>query len=159
VKRLAALLVLVLVVSCGSAPPAMRSPPVSVLVIPTTVPNGRVDVIVKPIYMVGETIRATIRLSPTTGTLRGPLDPSIQASGFHATAIVRHLAIDPISVTAGSAEVAVPWDMHDDSGAAVGSDDYSLVFNVIDDAGRMTMVGATPPGPLVRSEEAAADAR
>jgi hypothetical protein len=143
VKRLAALLALLLSVSCGAAPPARTSAPVTDLVIPTTVPNGTVEVIVKPTYTVGEPIRATIRISPTTGTLRGPLDPFVQASGFHGTATVRHLIIDPISVSAGSADVAVLWDMRDDAGTAVGSDDYSLVFNVIDDAGRRTTVGAT----------------
>jgi len=143
VKRLAALLALLLSVSCGTAPPARTSAPVTDLVVPTTVPNGRVDVIVKPTYTVGESVRATIRLSPTTGTLRGPLDPFVQASGFHGTATVRHLIIDPISVSAGSADVVVLWDMRDDAGTAVGSDDYSLVFNVIDDAGRRTTVGAT----------------
>ena len=142
-RRLAALLALLVVMSCGSAPPVRTSAPVADLVIPTTVPNGKVEVIVKPTYMVGETIRATIRLNPTMGTLRGPLDPFIQASGFHGTATVRHLGVDPISVGAGSAEVLVLWDMRDDSGTAVGSDDYSLVFNVIDDAGRTTTVGAT----------------
>lgn len=142
-KRLAALLALLLSVSCGPAPPVRTSAPVTDLVVPTTVPNGKVEVIVKPTYTVGETIRATVRLSPTTGTLRGPLDPFVQASGFHGTATVRHLVIDPISVSAGSADVAVLWDMRDDAGTAVGSDDYSLVFNVIDDAGRRTTVGAT----------------
>ena len=141
--RLAALVGLLLFVSCASAPPARTASPVSDLVIPTTVPNGKVEVVVKPIYTAGQTIRATIRLAPTTGTLRGPLDPFIQASGFHGTATVRRLAVDPISVTAGSAEVVVSWDMRDDGGAAVGSDDYSLVFNVIDDAGRTTTVGTT----------------
>ena len=142
-RRLAALAALLVFVACGSGPPVRTSAPPGDLVIPTTVPNGKVDVIVKPTYTVGETIRATIRLSPTTGTLRGPLDPFVQASGFHGTATVRHLAIDPITVAAGSADVAVLWDMRDDAGTAVGSDDYSLVFNVIDDAGRATTVGAT----------------
>ena len=142
-KRHAALLGFLLLAACGSAPPVRTAAPVSDLVIPTTVPNGRVDVIVKPTYIVGETIRATIRLSPATGTLRGPLDPFVQASGFHGTATVRHLAVDPISVSAGAADVVVLWDMRDDSGTAVGSDDYSLVFNVTDDAGRTTTVGAT----------------
>src|SRR5256885_15901857 len=141
-RRLAALLALLVVMSCGSAPPVRTLAPVGDLVIPTTVPNGKVDVIVKPTYTVGETIRATIRLSPATGTLRGPLDPFVQASGFHGTATVRHLAIDPISVSAGSGEVVVLWDMRDDSGTAGGSDDYSLVFNVIDNAGRTTTAGA-----------------
>ena len=142
-KRLAALLAMLLLLSCGSATPARTPAPLTDLVIPTTVPNGKVEVIVKSTYTTGEPIRATIRLRPTTGTLRGPLDPYVQASGFHGTATVRHLAIDPVSVAAGSADVAVQWDMRDDAGTAVGSDDYSLVFNVIDDSGRTTTVGAT----------------
>src|SRR5438067_2422420 len=99
--------------------------------------------VVKGTYAVGEMVRATVRLLPATGSLRGPLDPFIQASGFHGTATVRHLSIDPISVSAGSAEAVVQWDMRDDGGKAVGSDDYSLVFSVIDDSGRTTSVGAT----------------
>ena len=141
-KRVA-LLAIVLCAACSSTPPAKTVVPIAELVIPTTVPNGKVDVVVKSTYVVGQPIRATIRLTPTTGTLRGPLDPFVQASGFHGTATVRHLAIDPISVSAGSGEVAVVWDMRDDAGTAVGSDDYSLVFNVVDDAGRRSTVGAT----------------
>jgi hypothetical protein len=143
VKRLAALLALVLLSSCASATPTRTPPPITDLVIPTTVPNGKVEVIVKSTYAAGESVRATIRLRPATGTLRGPLDPYVQASGFHGTATVRHLAIDPISVTAGAADVAVAWDMRDDGGVAVGADDYSLVFDVVDDSGRTTTVGAT----------------
>jgi hypothetical protein len=131
------------VTACGGGPPLHTGTPASELVLPTTVPNGKVEVVVKSTYAVGETIRATIRLIPATGSLRGPLNPYIQASGFHGTATVRHLSVDPISVNAGSAETAVQWDMRDDSGKAVGSDDYSLVFSVIDNSGRTTTVGAT----------------
>jgi len=136
-------LALLTCVSCGSAPPVRTAAPITDLIIPTTVPNGKVEVVVKSGYAVGDTIRATVRLRPSTGTLRGPLDPFIQASGFHGTATVRHLAVDPISVNAAAGEVTVQWDMRDDSGTSVGSDDYSLVFNVVDDSGRTTTVGAT----------------
>ena len=142
-RLLAAVLAALALGSCSPTPPSTTAAPIRELVIPTTVPNGRVEVVVKAAYTVGQPVRATIRLSPRTGTLRGPLDPLIQASGFHGTATVRRLAVDPVSVTAGSADVAVVWDMRDDSGTAVGSDDYSLVFSVIDDAGRTTPVGAT----------------
>ena len=142
-RHLCALLALFVLASCSAAPPVRTFAPASDLVIPTTVPNGKVYVVVRSTYAVGEVIRATVQLSPTTGTLRGPLDPFIQASGFHGTATVKHLSIDPVSVTAGSAEVVVLWDMRDDAGTAVGSDDYSLVFNVVDDAGRTTTVGTT----------------
>jgi hypothetical protein len=142
-RRLAALLAVLVIAACGSTPPPPTTVPVRDLVLPTTVPNGKVEVVVKSGYAVGETVRATVRLSPTTGTLRGPVDPFIQASGFHGTATVRHLAVAPITANAGSAEVAISWDLRDDAGSAVGSDDYSLVFDVIDDAGRTTTVGAT----------------
>jgi len=143
VRVLAALLALLLFTSCGGGLPLHTGAPVGDLVIPTTVPNGKVEVVVKGTYAVGEMVRATVRLLPATGSLRGPLDAFIQASGFHGTATVRHLSIDPISVSAGSAEAVIQWDMRDDSGKAVGSDDYSLVFSVIDDSGRTTSVGAT----------------
>jgi hypothetical protein len=143
VRFFAVVLAALLLASCSSTPPPVTAPPITDLVIPTTVPNGKVEVVVKPTYTVGQPVRATIRLIPRTGTLRGPLDPFIQASGFHGTATVRHLAVDPVSVTAGSIEVAIVWDMRDDSGQVVGGDDYSLVFSVIDDAGRTTPVGAT----------------
>jgi hypothetical protein len=134
-----------IVVSCSSAPPATATPTlVSDLVIPTTVPNGTVDVVVKRGYTVGETVRATVRLRPTSGTLRGPLDPFIQASGFSGTATVRRLTVDPVTANAGNSEmVVVAWDLHDDAGTAVGGDDYSLVFNVIDNTGRTATVGVT----------------
>lgn len=142
--RFVAALFAALVVSCSSASPTPPPAPVSDLVIPTTVPNGTVDVVVKRTYTIDETVRATVRLRPTSGSLRGPLDPFIQASGFSATALVRHLTVDPVVANAGAAAmVVVEWDMRDDAGTAVGGDDYSLVFNVIDNSGRTAMVGVT----------------
>lgn len=141
---LAAIVAVLVIASCSSPQPSTTAPaPTGDLVIPTTVPNGKVEVVVKRGYTVGETVRAAVRLIPTTGTLRGPLDPIIQASGFHATATVRHLVLDPVTVSARSSDVVVVWDMRDDSGQPVGGDDYSLVFNVIDNAGRTTTVGTT----------------
>ena len=139
----ALLIAMTLVLACTGTPAATAPVPTGDLVLPTAVPNGRVEVIVKRSYPVGSVVRMTVRLVPATGTLRGPIDPFIQASGFHGTATVKHLAVEPISVFAGSATVDVAWDLRDDAGKAVGSDDYSLVFSVIDDAGRSTNVGAT----------------
>jgi hypothetical protein len=139
----AALLAALVLGSCAAGPPPAQTAPIADLVIPAIVPNGKVEVVVKNRYAVGETVRATVRLRPASGTLRGPIDPFIQASGFHGTATVRHLSVEPVSATADGAEAVVLWDMHDDAGQAVGSDDYSLVFNVADDSGRTTVVGAT----------------
>jgi hypothetical protein len=136
------LAVAIIAAACSPVAPATPTP-TNDLVIPTTVPNGRVEVVVKRAYVVGQPVQAEIRLLPTSGTLRGPLDPFIQASGFHGTATVRHLTIAPVTASAGAATVDVSWDMRDDAGKALGSDDYSLVFDVIDDAGRATRIGAT----------------
>jgi hypothetical protein len=135
---------IVIVISCTpSSTPRLTPPPAGDLVLSSKVANGTVEVVVKQAYAVGETVRATVKLLPANGTLRGPVDPYIQASGFHGTATVRHLAIDPVSVSAGSGQVDVVWDMRDDAGQMVGGDDYSLVFNVVDDLGRTTVVAAT----------------
>jgi hypothetical protein len=139
----ASLFAVAVVIGCTPTPGFSPPAPTGDLVLSNKVSNGTVEVVVKRGYTVGETVRTTVRLIPTTGTLRGPLDAFIQASGFHGTATVRHLAVDPITVNAGSAEVAVVWDMRDDEGMAVGGDDYSLVFTVIDGSGRPTTVGAT----------------
>jgi hypothetical protein len=143
-RCLAAFVAALVIASCSSSEP--RTTPQATagdLVIPTTVPNGKVEVVVKRAYTVGETVRATVRLVPTTGTLRGPLDLIIQASGFNVTATVRHLTVDPVTVSARSPDVLVAWDMRDDAGQAVGGDDYSLVFTVVDNSGRTSTVGTT----------------
>jgi hypothetical protein len=144
VRCLAAFIAALVIASCASPQPSTTTRATTAdLVIPTTVPNGKVEVVVKRGYTVGETVRAMIRLVPATGTLRGPLDPIIQASGFSATVTVRHLAVDPVTVTSRSSDIVLVWDLRDDSGQPVGGDDYSLVFNVIDNAGRTSTVGTT----------------
>ena len=143
-RCLAAILAVLVITSCASQlPSAIPQGTAGDLVIPTAVPNGKVEVVVKRGYTVGETVRAIVRLLPTTGTLRGPIDPFIQASGFNATVTVRHLVVDPVTAGARSPDVVVNWDMRDDAGQPVGGDDYSLVFSVVDNVGRTTTVGAT----------------
>lgn len=143
-RCIAALFAVLVLTSCRSTTPLITPSPAGDLVVPTTVPNGTVEVIVKRAYTVGETVSATVRLRPTSGTLRGPLEPFIQASGFSGTATVRRLTVEPVTASAGTPVMAVvEWDMRDDAGTAVGGDDYSLVFNVIDNSGRTATVGVT----------------
>jgi hypothetical protein len=114
------------------------------LVLPTSVPNGRVEIVIKPSYANGKDVTLTVRLIPSTGTLRGPLEPYVQASGFAGTRIVKHLAPLPVTATAAkAADAQLLWDTTDDAGRAVPADDYSLVIAVLDDQGRRTTVGAT----------------
>jgi hypothetical protein len=123
------------------SPTPRTTPAVGVV---TAVPNGRVEIVVKPAYKAGEEVRAIIRLSASGGTLRGPLEPYVQASGFAGTAVVRHLAPLPVTASAGrTVESELLWDGRDDAGRAVPGDDYTLVVAVIDDQGRRTTAAAT----------------
>jgi hypothetical protein len=133
-----------LLAACSSKVAPTPAPSSGDLVLPTTVPNGRVEIVMKPSYPNGRDVTVTVRLIPTSGTLRGPLDPYVQASGFSGTRIVKHLAPLPSTATATqAADAQLLWDTTDDAGRPVPADDYSLVLAVLDDQGRRTMVGAT----------------
>jgi len=130
--------------ACSAKVAPTPAPSSGDLVLPTAVPNGRVEIVIKPSYANGRDVTVTVRLIPSTGTLRGPLDPYVQASGFSGTRIVKHLAPLPSTATAAqAADAQLLWDTTDDAGRPVPADDYSLVLAVLDDQGRRTMVGAT----------------
>jgi len=130
--------------ACSAKVAPTPAPSSGDLVLPTTVPNGRVEIVIKPSYANGKDVTVTVRLIPSTGTLRGPLEPYVQASGFAGTQIVKHLAPLPVTATAAkAADAQLLWDTTDDAGRAVPADDYSLVLAVLDDQGRRTTVGAT----------------
>ena len=129
--------------ACSSKVAPTPAPP-SDLVLPNTVPNGRVEIVIKPSYANGKDVTVTVRLIPSRGTLRGPLEPYVQASGFSGTRVVKHLAPLPVTATAATvADAQLLWDTTDDAGRAVPADDYSLVLAVQDDQGRRTTIGAT----------------
>src|SRR5439155_1521698 len=111
---LAAMRVLFVVAALGLAGRPTRVAPTPApsssgdLVLPNTVPNGRVELVIKPSYANGKDVTVTVRLIPSTGTLRGPLEPYVQASGFAGTQIVKHLAPLPVTATAAKAADARP---------------------------------------------------
>ena len=130
--------------ACSAKVAPTPAPSSGDLVLPTTVPNGRVEIVIKSSYANGKDVTVTVRLTPSTGTLRGPLEPYVQASGFAGTKIVKHLAPLPVTATAAqAADAQLLWDTTDDAGRAVPADDYSLVIAFLDDQGRRTTVGAT----------------
>jgi hypothetical protein len=144
VRRVAALCFVVLLAGCAGPASLPTAVPTQDITVTSALPNGRFEIVVKASYTVGDTVKATLRLVPTSGSLRGPVDAYVQASGFRGTAIVRHLAVAPVTANAGAtAEVPVNWDLKDDAGATVQADDYSLVLAVLDDQGRRTAMGAS----------------
>jgi hypothetical protein len=141
----ALLFVALLVAACsGPVAPAPTPRTTAAFGVVTAVPNGRVEIVVKPVYAAGEEVRAIVRLSPSSGTLHGPLEPFVQASGFAGTAVVRHLAPPTVTASEGrTVESELRWDGKDDAGRTVPGDDYTLVLAVIDDQGRRSTAAAT----------------
>ena len=101
--------------------------------IPTELPNGRVEIRIAPSYPVGTPLAIPITVIVTRGTITGPLTARIMASGINegglpAEVLVRELAAAPVTVTAGRGSTAVAWDTKDQKGVLVPADAYSLVL-------------------------------
>lgn len=143
----------VAIAACTSAsapPPTPRA--ASGFVVPTELPNGRVEITIATGYALGATATIPVAIQATRGTITGPLAARILASGINesrapAEALVRELPVTPVTVAAGDrATLTLTWDTRDTKGAVVPADAYSLVFEVRSDAGgttRMLTAGAT----------------
>lgn len=137
-------LALALLLGCSSPQPPATRAAASGFVIPTQLPNGRVEVTIASSYPLGRTMTVPISIEVTRGTATGPLNPRIVASGINgahtsAEVLVRELSATPITVTAGGKRsTSVSWDTHDGKGALVPADAYSLVFEVRSDDGGVT---------------------
>ncbi len=149
---LAALLLTGIATGCSPTPPATaptRTAPAA-FVIPTNLPNGRVELTVAPGYPIGATLTIPIAIVATRGTIVGPLTARIMASGINekgapAEVLVRELTVAPATATAGRAATSVSWDTRDQKGVLVPVDAYSLVleFRSADGAETTATAGAT----------------
>ncbi|HEV2250774.1 MAG TPA: hypothetical protein VGT60_09730 [Candidatus Limnocylindria bacterium] len=146
-----ALAVVVALGACATVSPAAPRTPTA-FVIPTELPNGRVEITVSPAYALGAAATIPLAIVVARGTVTGPLSARVMASGINeagspAEVLVRELAVAPATVTAGTRRsTTVTWDTRDAKGAVVPADAYSLVIEVrVDDAGasRIMTAGAT----------------
>ena len=147
-----ALLALALAASCTAAPRPAPAGPATTFVIPTELPNGRVEITVAASYAIGTPITIPIAIVATRGTIAGPLKARVMASGineagFPAEVLVRDLAVTPQTATAGTRRTTtLTWDTRDAKGVIVPADAYSLVIEFQSDevaASRPVMTGAT----------------
>jgi hypothetical protein len=150
--KTSALIVLVLVLtSCGPQlpPPSATTAPTSI-VIPTVLPNGRIEVVVRTMYTVGTSATIPLRVIATRGSITGPVAARILASGIGggsqpSEVLVSTLAVTPVSASGGQTlSTTVAWDGRDATGALVPLDDYSLVmdFTVKDGSATTTATAA-----------------
>jgi hypothetical protein len=131
----------VLAAACASPAPATARPP-TVFVIPTDLPNGRVEITISPTYALGAVATIPVAISVTRGSVTGPLTARIMASGISegggvpAEVLVRELSVKPSTVGAArTASTTVIWDTRDANGAIVPADAYTLLLEVRSDDG------------------------
>jgi hypothetical protein len=142
---------LALLVGCTSPPPATGRP-ATVFVIPTDLPNGRVEITISPSYALGAVATIPVAISVTRGSVTGPVTARVLANGINeggapAEVLVRELAATPVTVAAsGRRSITLTWDTRDTKGVVVPADAYSLVIEVRSDDGgtsRTFTAGAT----------------
>jgi hypothetical protein len=130
-----------LLAACAAPAPATARPP-TVFVIPTDLPNGRVEITISPTYTLGAVATIPVVISVTRGSITGPLTARIMASGVSqgggvpAEVLVRELVVKPAIVAAATrASTTLTWDTRDGNGAIVPSDAYTLLVEVRSDDG------------------------
>jgi len=132
----ALILAAALLAACAGPAPVTSPPPV-VFVIPTDLPNGRIDITISPSYALGAVATIPVAISVTRGSVTGPLTARIMASGISqgggvpAEVLVRELLVTPATVAANSrASTTLTWDTRDANGSLVPVDAYTLLVDV-----------------------------
>ena len=119
-----------LLAACAAHPaPAPRTATPQVIVVPTVLPNGRVDIAIQPRYGLGTESRVDVTVVATRGAIAGPIEARILASGMSAEVLVRRLDATPVSVSAGARGTTfLTWDGQDRFGVRVPADAYVLLL-------------------------------
>ncbi len=116
----------------------------SVVVVPTELPNGRVEIAIQPTYLLGEPTRIDVSIVATRGTITGPTEARVTASGTSepgspAEELVRRLDTNAATVTAGRrATTSLTWDGDDEFGVRVAADAYVLLLEFESNDGATT---------------------
>jgi hypothetical protein len=146
-----AALAVAIALGCTAAPAPPRTA-ATTFVVPTELPNGRVEITIAPAYPLGSTVTIPVAIVATRGSITGPVRARVMASGINeggapAEVLVRELATVPVTVTAGNRRsVTLVWDTRDADGVIVPADAYSIVVEVRSDDGgasRTLSPGAT----------------
>ena len=134
-RPLSALAVAVAIAACAPQPVTIeRTATPAIVVVPTELPNGRVEIAVRPHYVLGAGTQVDVTIVVTRGTITGPLDARIMASGINegsapAEVLVRQLDATSATITAGRrATSTVTWNGEDEFGTRVPADAYVLLL-------------------------------
>lgn len=106
----------------------------AIVVVPTVLPNGRVEITLRPSYSLGQPTRIEVAIVATRGTITGPMEARVMASGINeggapAEVLVRRLDATAATATADHrATTSVTWNGLDQFGARVPADAYVLLL-------------------------------
>jgi hypothetical protein len=149
-RAVAAAVAAVAIAGCTAAP--APPPRAAGLVVPTELPNGRVEITVARSYPAGADLTIQVTVIVTGGSITGPLTARVLASGINeagspAEVLVRDLTATPITASAGGRRtISLTWDTKDGHGVVVPADAYSLVLTFRSEVGtetRTVTAGAT----------------
>ena len=116
----------------------------SVIVVPTELPNGRVEIAIRPSYVLGAGTQVSVTIVATHGTITGPTDARVMASGINeggspSEVLVRRLDAKVETVTAGGrATATLTWNGEDEFGVRVPADAYVLLVDFESNDGTST---------------------
>ena len=144
-RHASALAVALVIAACGSGPVLVdRTATPTVIVIPTELPNGRVEIAIRPSYVLGAGTQVSVTIVATKGSITGPTDARVMASGINeggspAEVLVRRLDAKAAKVTAGGrATATVTWNGEDEFGLRVPADAYVLLLDFESNDGTST---------------------
>lgn len=140
-----ALAVALVLVACGPSPvTTTRTATPTVIVVPTELPNGRVEIAIRPSYVLGAGTQVSVTIIATRGTITGPTDARVMASGINegglpAEVLVRRLEAKAATVRAGGrATATLTWNGEDEFGVRVPADAYVLLVDFESNDGTST---------------------
>jgi hypothetical protein len=131
--------------ACGPQPvTTTRTATPSVIVVPTELPNGRVEIAIRPSYVLGAGTQVSVTIVARQGTIIGPTDARVMASGINeggapAEVLVRRLDSKAETVRAGGrATATLTWNGDDEFGVRVPADAYVLLVDFESNDGTST---------------------
>jgi hypothetical protein len=140
-----ALAVVLAFVACAPASSTIqRTASPSVIVVPTVLANGRVELVIQPRYALGQPTRIDVAIVATRGTITGPTQARVMASGINeggapAEVLVRRLDATAATSTADQrATTIVTWNGEDEFGVRVPADAYVLLLDFESKDGEIT---------------------
>ncbi len=128
----------VALVLAGCAPRTVTTPRTAtptVIVVPTELLNGRVEIAIRPSYVLGAATQVSVTIVARQGTITGPTDARVMASGINeggapAEVLVRRLDAKAETVRAGGrATTTLTWNGDDEFGVRVPADAYVLLVD------------------------------